>query len=246
MRQIISLEKEILFKTMIGDITSISLEHTLDFINNSEIEGDLIVNGTYKLTEASTIEEPFDYKVPVEIMLTTALEEKKRTININDFTYKIVNEDTLLINVDLLIEGLEMIEIKDQEESNRNDSNTEIEILSTKEEQETLPSAKEINDTMSKEIEQKNKEQPQEVEKPKSKEPKEGENKVIDSIFTAFKDTTETYSTYSVYTLRENDTLDEIIAKYKTTRDDLQSYNDLDNLKIGTKLIIPTSFTDEE
>ncbi len=246
MRQIISLEKEILFKTMIGDITSISLEHTLDFINNSEIEGDLIVNGTYKLTEASTIEEPFDYKVPVEIMLTTALEEKKRTININDFTYKIVNEDTLLINVDLLIEGLEIIEIKDQEESNRNDSNAEVEILSTKEDQETLPSAKEINDTMSKEIEQENKEQPQEVEKPKSKEQKEGENKVIDSIFTAFKDTTETYSTYSVYTLRENDTLDEIIAKYKTTRDDLQSYNDLDNLKIGTKLIIPTSFTDEE
>lgn len=246
MRQIISLEKEILFKTMIGDITSISLEHTLDFINNSEIEGDLIVSGTYKLTEASTIEESFDYKVPVEIMLTTALEEKKRTININDFTYKIVNEDTLLISVDLLIEGLEMIEIKDQEEPSRNDSKEEIEILSTKEEQETLPSVKEINDTIPKEVQKENNQKPQEAEATKAKEPPEGENKVIDSIFTAFKDTTETYSTYSVYTLRENDTLEEIIAKYKTSRDDLQSYNDLDNLKIGTKLIIPTSYTDEE
>ena len=38
MRQIITLEKEIAFKTMVGEITSISLEPDLAFINDSEIE----------------------------------------------------------------------------------------------------------------------------------------------------------------------------------------------------------------
>ena len=57
MKQIISLEKEIAFKTMIGEISSISLEHTLKFVTDANILGDLIISGTYKMTEASTIEE---------------------------------------------------------------------------------------------------------------------------------------------------------------------------------------------
>ena len=91
MRQIITLEKEIAFKTMVGEITSISLEPDLSFINDSEIEGNLIISGTYKMTEASTIEEDFNYKVPVEIMLTSNLDENKRSIAINNFIYKILN-----------------------------------------------------------------------------------------------------------------------------------------------------------
>ena len=113
MRQIVSLEKEIVFKTMIGEICSISLEHDLSFINESEIEGNLIISGTYKMTEASTLEEEFNYKIPVEIMLTTNLLEDKRKIDINDFTYKIINEEALNIKVEILIEGLEKVDVTD-------------------------------------------------------------------------------------------------------------------------------------
>ena len=35
------------------------------------------------------------------------------------------------------------------------------------------------------------------------------------------------------------DNLEEVIAKYKTNREILAEYNDLDNLKVGSKLIIP-------
>ena len=116
MKQIVTLEKEIAFKTMVGEISSISLEPDLAFINDSEIEGNLIISGTYKMTEASTIEEEFSYKVPVEIMLTTALEEETRKVDINNFTYAIVNEEALSITVELLIEGLEKIEVEEEEE----------------------------------------------------------------------------------------------------------------------------------
>ena len=239
MRQIVNIEKEIAFKTMLGEITSISLEDDLSFINDSEIEGNLIISGTYKMTEASTLEEEFNYKVPVEIMLTSTLEEEKRKVNINNFTYKIVNEEALLINVELLIEGLEKIEIKEEILEDTNNVKEEVrgesmdaiedvnEVLSTNlEEEDSLPS---MEDT--KEVEEVMKEE--DTIDNKSKE-------VMNSIFESFANTEETYSTYSVYILRENETLDEVINKYKTTREELSEYNDLDNLRVGSKLIIPS------
>ena len=271
MKQIVTLEKEIAFKTMVGEISSISLEPDLAFINDSEIEGNLIISGTYKMTEASTIEEEFSYKVPVEIMLTTALEEETRKVDINNFTYAIVNEEALSITVELLIEGLEKIEVEEEEveeeeeeveeviepkeevsddvrevkdenirESENVEDNTkeEIEVLTTDEEkeeepvslEEKLPSLEEV--PVMKEEEK--------VTEPVMKEDTSNKQ-VMDSIFSAFANTEETYSTYSVYILREDDNLEEVIAKYNTNREVLSEYNDLDNLKVGSKLIIPTS-----
>ena len=249
MRQIVNVEKEIVFKTMLGEVTSISLEDDLSFVNDSEVEGNLIISGTYKMTEASTLEEEFNYKVPVEIMLTTNLEEDKRNVVINNFTYEIVNEEALLIRVELLIEGLEKIEVDDtnEEEIEVLDDNTleevrgdrEVnddtnEVLSTNlEDDDSLPSmegAKEVDDVI--EV-VKNVDNIDDEEDNKSKE-------VMNSIFESFANTEETYATYSVYILRENETLDEVITKYKTTREELSEYNDLDNLRVGSKLIIPS------
>lgn len=49
----------------------------------------------------------------------------------------------------------------------------------------------------------------------------------------------ETYRSYTVYIVRENDTLDQIINKYETTKEILLEYNDLSEIKIGDKIIIP-------
>ena len=72
---------------------------------------------------------------------------------------------------------------------------------------------------------------------PKKEAPKE-ESK-MSSIFNAIASSDETFVTYHVYIVRENDTVDSIIEKYKTTRDDLVAYNELENIKIGSKVIIP-------
>lgn len=259
MKQIITLEKEIAFKTMVGEISSISLEPDLSFINDSEIEGNLIISGTYKMTEASTLEEEFNYKVPVEIMLTTSLLEDKRKVDINNFTYGIVNEEALEIKVEILIEGLEKIDIEEDEEESEtieevntkeeepievreSNSKEEIEVLTTEEgsledltsfeDNDALPS---LNDVTIKE------EIPAMAEDDVtvSQEDTTDSNQVMNSIFESFANTDETYATYSVYILREDDNLEEVIAKYKTNREILAEYNDLDNLKVGSKLIIP-------
>ena len=49
----------------------------------------------------------------------------------------------------------------------------------------------------------------------------------------------DTYRSYTVYIVREGDTLEQIINKYETTKEILLVYNDLIEIKIGDKIIIP-------
>ena len=49
------------------------------------------------------------------------------------------------------------------------------------------------------------------------------------------------YVTYRVYRVMEGDTIDKIIDKYNTTKEELEKYNDLGDIKIGDKLIIPSN-----
>ena len=106
MRKNVSFEKRIDFPTMVGEISAISLEEDLKFINESSIEGNLILSGKYKLTEASRLEEDFNYKLPIEISLTEKLDISTSKVEISNFTYKMMDENIMLCNIELLIEGL--------------------------------------------------------------------------------------------------------------------------------------------
>lgn len=258
MKQIISFEKEIAFKTMIGEVTSISLEHTLSFQGPSTISGDIIVSGTYKMTEASTLEEDFQYAIPVDIMLTKELEEDNRSITIHNFTYDIRNEDTLHLYIDVLVKGREVIELEEDEkeviepvreeqpkideEQKEDTTNDNKELLTDIEVEESQKVIDNIINTDKKEdvvIEDK-KEEPVIKNDTQEEVKTNTDTKVMNSIFSAFANTEETYTTYSVYLLRENDSIENIIENYGVTREELSYYNDLDNLNVGSKIIIPT------
>lgn len=62
----------------------------------------------------------------------------------------------------------------------------------------------------------------------------------VSSIFENLDDN-ENYVTYKVHIITENDTTESIIEKYEITNEKLEMYNDLSELKIGDKLIIPTN-----
>ena len=113
MNEIVSFTKEIEFNTMVNKITSISLEHTLISDNSAIIKGDLIVSGNYKQTVASQIDSPFSYKIPVEIEIDEKYDLSNVTIDIDDFTYDLKDDNKLEINVDILLDKLEL---KKQEE----------------------------------------------------------------------------------------------------------------------------------
>lgn len=249
MKKTISLKKNLEFPSMIGEITAISLDHNLSFQDESNIIGEFKVTGNYKLTEASRLEEKFDYTIPVEIALPEKLDLSTAKISVSDFYYEIENDDTMICNIELKIEGVEVIEVKEDEEpsiepikkvtkeepilkdTRECDANLKIEEENTKLPiQEPIPA-----------VENKN----QEVKIESTSPEKEEENvKNVGSLFSSLDNSEETFSTYSIYILRQEETIQSLIEKYHVTREELESYNDLSNLTIGSKIIIPNTKND--
>ena len=213
MKKKVAFEKSIEFPTMIGEISEISLDQELYFINESNVEGYLILVGKYKMTEASRLEEDFSYKIPCEIALTEELDVDTTNIEISDFYYEIENDNTLVCHVELLLEGLEIVHEEEKELDRECDGDK---------------------------IEEKEIEIPIKEEKEEEKEEIIEEKKVeINSLFSNLDDEKDKYGTFIVYMVRHDETINSIIEKYHTTVEELEKYNDLKNISLGTKLIIP-------
>jgi len=115
MRKIVPFKKDIIFKTDIQEITSISLEHTLEKKQESLIGGNFIVTGDYTITENSTSSEKFLYELPFEINMDEKYILKDAVIDIDDFYYEIINNKVLSVSIDVLIDNIEEKEIEKEE-----------------------------------------------------------------------------------------------------------------------------------
>lgn len=248
MQKVISFDKTLDFKTMVGEVTSISLEPKLEFSDDSTISGELVIFGKYKLTAASRLEDDFLFHLPVEIVLAESLDEETRNVRIDDFRYEIQEDDSLSCHIDLLVEGVEKIEVEDNYEDedtdNRHSNDLPVEPVHDEvsleerqlREKEFISKDKvsEIKiDSMTNMVAEKQSVS-SEVEETNSA------NQDVGSLFSSFKDSDETFATYSVYIVRQNDTIESIMEKYQVSREDLDNYNDLNNISIGMKIIIPT------
>lgn len=76
---------------------------------------------------------------------------------------------------------------------------------------------------------------------------KELDEKIVDvktspkvPIFETFDPKNETYVTYNVHIVREEDNIETICLKYGVTKEELSYYNDISIIKLGDKLIVPT------
>lgn len=280
MKKIISFDKEILFPTMIGEITAISLDQTLKFLSKNDVLGDFIVSGRYKMTEASAIEEDFKYTLPVEITLSETFALDTTKIEIKDFYYEIIDEEILKVKIDIQVEGVEEVlleeEIEDviDQELAKVDEKQEVreveELLESngvkeeemsiceemrecdgeeKSREEKLEDVEPIIETevesfkeekeASKEVEQVEKVSlvNQQVAVVESSETKAN----IQSIFRVFNDAEETYKAYTVYIMRKNDSINSVLDKYHITKEQLEEYNDLSKIELGSKVIIPAT-----
>ena len=54
----------------------------------------------------------------------------------------------------------------------------------------------------------------------------------------------DTYTTYKVYIVEDSDTIESICSKYNITKEELEKYNDLENMKTKDKIIIPYIFNE--
>lgn len=251
MQKVVSFDKKLEFKTMIGEVVSISLDQELSFLDDSNISGELIVSGKYKLTSASRLEEDFNFYLPIEIVLTERLEKDTRNVKIEDFRYEIGEDDTLNCHIELLVEGVEIVDDLPDD--------TEITLESTDMIESTLKTIDDnlLNENRNVTIHNEENHMIEEREKKTEMQEelldndvlesnniqenmKEYDSENVGSLFSSLKDSNETFATYSVYIFRSNDTIEAIMDKYHVSKEELENYNDLSNLIIGSKIIIPT------
>lgn len=237
MRMIVPYEKEITFNTKIAQISSISLEYEANVLG-SDLSGDFIVSGEYKIHEVSVNKEPFKYRLPFSISLDDDLIRDSLKYDIYNFTYEVKDEDTLKVNIEFLLEG-EVVEKMPE---------PEVKVEETKKESDKEEKERNINvtnnelDALLNQIDIKEKEADKKVEITNNIEIKD--NKVDNSkneemILNNALNASNTYVTYHIHVVGENDTIDSITNNYKISKEILSEYNDLSNLNIGDKILIP-------
>ena len=253
MKMNIPYEKEIIFNTKIADITSISLEYEANVLDE-DIEGEFIISGDYKIHELSVNKEPFKYRIPFNVSLTDDIIRDSIKYDINNFTYEVIDDDTLKVNIEFGID-YEVVKDKIAKEENKEIEvkeavtfNKEYEDNKDTKERETKATI-ELNNLLD-DIELNN-----EISDNKLKD-----NEVADNnIEVKAKNTTEnlttndnkevvlnnvnnalnTYVTYHIHVLSDGEDINTIINKYKVNKELIDEYNSNLEWVMGEKVIIP-------
>ena len=212
MKKLIPFRKEISIGN-IYEVTSISLEHNLS-INDNVVSGNFIVSGEYLMTEASKDTIPFNYDIPFTIDIDNTYDISNALIDVDDFYYEIINNNTLVINIEVKLDKVEELLIERDESMDRLDilSDNTIDL-------DAIDNNIEINNFNDEVI-------------------IKSDEDIKKSLFSNL-DNTDNYVNYRVYIVRENDNIDGIMKKYNVNKNMLEDYNDLTNIKVGDKIIIP-------
>lgn len=224
MKQIIPFQKELIFKTKVCEVTSISLEHSIKKQTNDSIIGVFLVSGDYKMTEGSINREKFSFDIPFEISLEKKYIDNSVKMDIDNFYYEIINSEILKVNIDVYVIGDEIInneknEVTSEDVDNFSSMDVVDGVRSEEDNDEDFSNSSiKYKDTL-----------------------KIDELNDLPSNINLFNsiDSGDTYVTYFVYVVKENDTLEDILKKFNVKREELEEYNDLSNIHEKVKLIIP-------
>lgn len=246
MNEVYVLDKEFLFKNNIHAITSISIEHNYD-LENSNLVGEFIISGDYRLHEVSINKEDFSFKVPFKNEIKSNINLDSVEVEITDFSYN-VNGDELAVHIEYLVTGEQsLIEFADESDLEDFLKNNEAEIVDLSEEEirtEEFDEPKVFESTKEPEVLETYKEpvvlepikEPEiEKEREEIKTEDEGINKeaIINNI-----NSEENFITYHVHTVTPSDTVESICSKYNINLNDLKKLNNVDELTVNSKLII--------
>lgn len=216
MKNVIPFTKEIKFESNISEITSISLEENYNCTCDT-IDGEFIISGDYKTHELSVNKETFEYKLPFSVDLTEKIIPDTLNFEITDFSYDILNDNILKINIEFKFDA--------EKNENRQELYNEVEEYLNE-------SLEEKNDVM----------EYNDIEKEvviDSEEEKVRIDVEEDTIIDAIKNNEgDEYMTYHVHIIKESETIESICALYNSNTTLLSEYNDLSEFKVGEKLIV--------
>lgn len=235
MNCILTFTKDIKFKTNISEILSISLEHDYT-LNDSDLLGNFLITGEYKAHEVSVNKETFEYSLPFQVALTNRLDPDSLDFNIEDFTYDVLDNNTLHVEIEYSLKAKEL----PQEEK----ENLERMSLDDEKVEELLESIPKEDEERKEEVEPIVEVKEEEEEKIIDESKKDEEVARItkeekDTIINSINKEDNSFITYHIHIVKENETIESICSAYNTTSNQLSDYNDLTNLTLGDKIIIP-------
>ncbi len=245
MNKKIEFKKDCIMKSMVSEITDISLTHDYKILDDV-IDGYFDVSGEYKITKASMQKEEFMYTIPFSIALSSLIDKDTINLTIMDFDYS-VEKDVLHLKMTLNLDYEEIKEeVVEEKVKEENEDMLEEEVMESVDDVlESIPEIEEEKQEFHNELMQS-----MEDDLLESKESeidlkdKEEAQTSIKNIISSMKD--EGFYKYKVYIMREEDTIESVAIKYNVTLDDLKEYNELDNIKVGDKIVIPFVKTEDE
>lgn len=232
MNQKIEFKKDCMLKTYVSSITDISLTHDYKILDDT-IEGYFDVTGSYKVTMSSVETESFMFTIPFTIALSSLIDKDTIDLKLSDFNYS-VEKDVLHLKMFLDMDYQE-IEIKEDTEDNEKIDNM-INDLIDKESTTDIKSPSEFHNEVMLDNVIDSKEEVSTKEKVSEKN--------FNTIFNEVKESN--FSKYKVYIMRSEDTLESILVKYNVTMDEIKEYNDIDNINIGSKIVIPYNKNEQD
>ncbi len=251
MNETFILDKELTFKNNIYEIISLSIEHSYDVVR-SNCKGEFILSGEYRQHEVSINKEDFSFRIPFEAELRSNINMDSIEVDINDFSYEL-NDNILEVHIEYLVRGEQsLIEFEKEVDLDEFLQNNDAEVIDLSEEEIKEPE-EEIDDEI---LDEKDKSEDEKIiekfsqelpvlnedrhleEEPELEErikiTEEDKSTIINSI-----NSEESFITYHVHTVIPSDTFESICALYNTNLNELKKYNNVDELILNMKLIIP-------
>ena len=256
----IPFESNIDFRTNLSEITKMSLEHDYN-VNDGVVLGNFYISGEYRAHAVSVNTDTFEYTLPFEVELRDDIDPNTIEFNIEDFSYEIVDNNKLKVNIEYSLQAEELKKEERFQQVNESELESELafidDFLESEEdnhEEDDSKSTKEVEENVEfekeKEIEIENKdelvkiEEENEIKVSIKKEEDENDEERISmeeekTVMDTIKDSDDTFVTYHIHIVKENETIESISAMYSTNSSLINEYNNIESLSIGDKILIP-------
>ncbi|MCI8467550.1 MAG: LysM peptidoglycan-binding domain-containing protein [Bacilli bacterium] len=248
MKSIVPYKKEISFGSKIAEITSMSLEHEID-LTPEEVHGNFIISGDYKSHEVSVNREPFLYKLPFSMEITDHVDLDTFQFEITDFSYDVLNDDTVEVDIEFAISAEELVEeevmevpvvsvedvIKEEREEEAEEEPDLSRLIETPEEEGILTQILMTEDVEEKEQERVETKTMLTETKVVKEDMKESEETIIQNV----NPMDDSYATYHIHIVNSGETVETICTMYHSNLGLLSEYNDMSQVAVGDKIIIP-------
>lgn len=242
MKQIIPFEKEINLKSKAYEITSISLDDDMQLKGVDTIVGNFYIKGKYKENPSSIEDISFNYKIPVEIAISDDYDAFYAKAMVDDFYYE-VEDNKLIIKIKVAIDNLNKKEEEVKEEI-KQEVQEEKRCIDDEDESYDIKafdnSGNDNNNNNSKPILKDDFDINSDTNKDVKIQYNSDDNiSLINTLQSFTTNKEDDYKTYLVYLTRDTDTFKSICDKFKTTKESIMDYNDIEDITPNMKIIIP-------